>query len=155
MKGSIGQIHAISPDVADEAAKEIYIQAYRTINEIYKNRKIKPYIKELNEVLDFLTKKLLDNPEMMLQIALLKKIANYCLSHSVNVCIFAAYLGKLLGMELVSLKELSLAGIMHDIGKLDISPEIWGKKGPLTAQEFEKIKAHSLHGFMRLSSLGI
>lgn len=154
MKGSIGQIQAISPDVADEAAKEIYVQAYRTINEIYKNRKIKPYIKELNEVLDSLTEKLLENPEMMLQIALLKKIANYCLSHAVNVCIFAAYLGKLRGMELASLKELSLAGIMHDIGKLDISPEIWGKKGPLTAQEFEKIKEHSLHGFMRLSSLG-
>jgi HD-GYP domain-containing protein (c-di-GMP phosphodiesterase class II) len=153
LEGSIGQLQTIPSEVADEEAKEIYIQAYKTINEIYKNRKIKPYLKELYEVLDCLVEKLSVNPEMMLQVALLKKIENYCLSHSINVCVFAAYLGKLLGMDMAALKELSLAGIMHDIGKLDISPEILSKRGPLTEQELESIKQHSLHSFMRLSSV--
>jgi HD-GYP domain-containing protein (c-di-GMP phosphodiesterase class II) len=153
LEGSIGQIHTIPSEVADEETKKIYIQAYKTINEIYKNRKIKPYIKEIFEVLDYLVKKLSVNPEMMLQVALLKKIENYCLSHSINVCVFAAYLGKLLGMDIVTLKELSLAGIMHDIGKLDISPEILRKKGLLTDKEFESIKLHSLHSFIRLASV--
>lgn len=153
MDENIGRIQAIPSDVADEETKKIYIQAYKTVNEIYKSRKIKSYIKELYEILDCLVETLSVNPQMILQVVLLKKIENYCLSHSINVCVFAAYLGKVLGMDTTTLKELSLAGILHDIGKLDISPEIWRKKEQLTPQEFEIVKLHSHYSFMRLSSL--
>jgi len=147
------KINDTSPTVADEETKKIYVQAYKTINEIYKHRKIKPYLNDLYEIIGSLINKLSVNPEMLMQLALLKKIDNFCLSHSVNVSIFAAYLGRLAGMDPVTLKHLSFAGMMHDIGKLDIPQEILTKKEELSEQEFESVKLHSLHSFFRLSSV--
>lgn len=43
-------------------------------------------------------------------------------------------------------KELSKAAILHDIGKIHIPDSILQKPGPLTCQEFEIIKTHTLYG---------
>ena len=85
LQENVGRLRGIPPETVDRETKEIYIQAYKTINKIYENRKIKPYIKEILEVIDYLIVKISVNPEMLLQIALLRKIENYCLSHSINV----------------------------------------------------------------------
>lgn len=43
--------------------------------------------------------------------------------------------------------NLVIASMMHDIGKLMISPEIIEKKGKLTEEEFAEIKKHVHYGF--------
>ncbi len=137
----------------DKEAKEILLQACRTLNRIYSSREIKPYYRELYAVIEDLVGKILDRPEMMVSIALQKMIDDAVYCHAINVCVFSVFLGKLTGLKEIPLRELALSGIMHDIGMMDVPAEIWQKKGPLTGAEFSKVKEHSQYSFFRLAGL--
>ena len=68
-------------------------------------------------------------------------------NHSMNVSLLASILGKWLGMTEVSIKELALAGLLHDIGKIMVNQTILNKKGPLTGEEYDHIKQHTTLGY--------
>jgi HD-GYP domain-containing protein (c-di-GMP phosphodiesterase class II) len=42
--------------------------------------------------------------------------------------------------------DLKLGALLHDIGKIGVPSEILGKPGPLTADEFEVMKQHTIIG---------
>lgn len=46
--------------------------------------------------------------------------------------------------------DIGQAGLVHDIGKLDVPASLLQKRGPLTLAEFETIKEHSRHGYRLL-----
>jgi diguanylate cyclase (GGDEF)-like protein/PAS domain S-box-containing protein len=51
-------------------------------------------------------------------------------------------------------KQIKLAGLVHDIGKIGISNAILDKDGPLTIEEYCEIQKHSEAGHRILSSVG-
>lgn len=60
-----------------------------------------------------------------------------------------AYAGKIassLGMDEEFVETITLASAMHDIGKIAIPDAILFKAGPLTSQEFDVIKMHTVIG---------
>lgn len=83
----------------------------------------------------------------------------YLMSHSTNVC----YLSILLGMKLErylidqrsaksprdakDLRELGLGCLLHDVGKMQIPPEILHKPARLTPEEMEVMKKHPEMGY--------
>jgi len=71
----------------------------------------------------------------------------YTYQHSVDVSILAASLGKVLGMDRDTINDLAQAGLLHDIGKRRISPEIINKPAKLTPEEFEIVKLHPQFAF--------
>jgi diguanylate cyclase (GGDEF)-like protein/putative nucleotidyltransferase with HDIG domain len=66
--------------------------------------------------------------------------------HLRRVRIFATEIGKELGLSPTELEALKAASILHDIGKLAVPEHITSKPGPLTAEEFEKMKIHPTVG---------
>lgn len=76
-------------------------------------------------------------------------------AHSLNVAMLANILGRWLHMEEHDLKLLTVAGMLHDIGKVLIPPEIIKKPGPLTKEEFEIVKQHSLKGYKLLKGKNV
>lgn len=73
-------------------------------------------------------------------------------AHSLNVAMLANVLGKWLRLEEHDLKLLTVAGMLHDIGKVMMPPEIIKKPGRLTKEEFEIIKQHPVKGYELLKS---
>ena len=67
---------------------------------------------------------------------------HYTRSHSKKVSKYAVALAEALNMEPLEINRLGTCALLHDIGKIGISDEILGKKGKLTAEEWEKIKVH-------------
>jgi putative two-component system response regulator len=67
---------------------------------------------------------------------------NYTEGHCERLSILAQYLGSELQLPENDLIILKRGGILHDIGKIAIDDAILLKPGPLTAEEFEIIKAH-------------
>ncbi len=67
-------------------------------------------------------------------------------AHSVNVALVSRAIGKWLKLSHDDLDDLTLAGLLHDIGKCNVPPEILNKAGRLTEEEFELIKKHPLDG---------
>ncbi len=62
--------------------------------------------------------------------------------HCLNVALIAHSMGVWLNFDAPTLKLLVLAGVVHDIGKLNIPTEILTKPGKLTDEEYEIIKRH-------------
>jgi HD-GYP domain-containing protein (c-di-GMP phosphodiesterase class II) len=46
--------------------------------------------------------------------------------------------------------DIGDAGLVHDLGKLDVPPPLLQKRGPLTVEQFKAIKEHSRHGYRLL-----
>ena len=61
-----------------------------------------------------------------------------------NVSIIARLIGVWQGMIQKKLDEISMAGLLHDIGKFKIPDEILLKPGKLTKEEFEVKEAHGI-----------
>ncbi len=76
-------------------------------------------------------------------------------AHSLNVAMLANILGRWLNFNEKDLKTLTVAGMLHDIGKVLIPPEIIKKPGPLTPEEFEIIKQHPLKGYKLLEEKNV
>lgn len=62
--------------------------------------------------------------------------------HSERVSKLCRKIGEAMKLDNEMLKELELAGLMHDIGKIAINNDILNKTGKLTEAEYEEIKKH-------------
>ncbi len=76
-------------------------------------------------------------------------------SHSLNVAMISRIIGKWLKWKESDLDTLVIAGLLHDIGKITIPPEILNKEEKLTDEEFELIKQHPQAGYDMLRDLDI
>lgn len=66
--------------------------------------------------------------------------------HSERVRAYSHMIGAEMGLSGNELDRLRWAGLLHDVGKLAISPEILNKPGKLTAEEFVIVKKHPMEG---------
>src|SRR5438132_140107 len=63
-------------------------------------------------------------------------------SHIRRVQVYAAGLARALGMSDTEIQGVKTAALLHDIGKLAVPEHILSKPGPLTQEEFQKIRIH-------------
>jgi hypothetical protein len=66
--------------------------------------------------------------------------------HSERVRGYAVLIGKELGLRKHELDLLNWAALLHDVGKLDVAPEILTKPGRPTDEEWEVLRQHPLFG---------
>lgn len=69
----------------------------------------------------------------------------YTLGHSSGVAELAAGAGRQCGLPEVDVIALRRAGLLHDVGRVGISAGIWGKPGPLSEREWERVRLHSYY----------
>ncbi|MFA6191159.1 MAG: HD domain-containing phosphohydrolase [Sulfurimonas sp.] len=79
----------------------------------------------------------------------------YTHTHSINVAVYAIFLGQVLKLDEKELEYLGISAILHDLGKSKINLEIINKNSKLSAIEFAVIKEHPRLGFEIARSLGI
>ncbi len=71
----------------------------------------------------------------------------YLLHHSINVAILSGVLGRWLRLNQQDLHDLIIAGLLHDIGKTQVSTDLLNKPGKLTPLEFKEVQEHAKEGF--------
>jgi putative nucleotidyltransferase with HDIG domain len=96
------------------------------------------------------------NPGALIGLARLKTADDYTYMHSVAVCALMIALSRQLGLSDDETREAGLAGLLHDIGKMAVPPEILNKPGRLTDDEFVSVKEHPSAGHaMLLEAKGV
>ncbi len=83
-------------------------------------------------------------------LAEVKSEDEYTYVHTINVALLTMSLAKHIGIAGSELLDIIYAALMHDVGKMLVSKKILNKTGPLTPDEFEIIKSHTLKGVMYL-----
>lgn len=82
----------------------------------------------------------------LMALTTIKDFDEYTYNHSLNVAILSLALGQRLGLSKKTLARLGTAGLLHDIGKVEIPKQLIYKPGKLTDEEWETIKRHSDFG---------
>ncbi|HEY7791310.1 MAG TPA: HD-GYP domain-containing protein [Vicinamibacterales bacterium] len=100
----------------------------------------------LRAAIDNLALEVARNRTALLALTAIKQYDDYTLTHMVNVSILTMAQARSLGLEGAALREVGLAALMHDIGKVHTPAEILTKPDRLTPAEFAVMKQHPVHG---------
>ncbi len=111
-------------------------------------------IDEVKDSLEPLVSGILNNNDILGSLRRIEINDEYTFKHSINVSLLSSMIGKWLGYSPKDLMDLSLASLLHDLGKCKIPTEILNKPSKLNAVEYEAIKEHSALGFQILSESG-
>jgi len=126
--------------------------------ELKQTKKLKKGKDLVTNLIDIIAKLTLKNYEQfndMVKIVMkaLNEKDPYTQGHSIRVTEYALKIGEELGLDKESMKELELASVLHDIGKLGIPDKILKKPGRLTKEEFAVMRQHSEKGEQMLAGI--
>ncbi len=102
-------------------------------------------IEPLAEVAEEMVDTMFRHGDAMLCLARIRAKDAYLMEHSMNVAILLANFGRHLGMDRNILKELTMGGLLHDVGKVMTPDEILHKPEKLTEDEFCVMRQHAVH----------
>ena len=97
----------------------------------------------------------LENRENLVQLTDIRMHDDYTFGHSVNVALLSATLGSLCDLSGAELITLVMGGLLHDIGKLVIPPDILSKTEQLSSRDLYIIRMHPEAGRVKLNTLSI
>jgi HD-GYP domain-containing protein (c-di-GMP phosphodiesterase class II) len=102
------------------------------------------------EATDGLLSKLIVKSDVFLYMNFMRNYDDYTAVHSNHVGILANIFGHWLGLSKDEIATLTIAGAMHDVGKIELPIEIMNKPGKLTAEERRIVNAHATKGYLLL-----
>jgi HD-GYP domain-containing protein (c-di-GMP phosphodiesterase class II) len=95
------------------------------------------------------------NPDACLWLGRLKQHDQYSYQHSISVAIWAVALGRQLGLQKHDLRSLAIGGMLMDVGKILVDPELLRANRPLTEEETREMRHHVAHGVHLVKKSGI
>jgi len=132
-----------------EQARKIHTKAKEAVTLMFQEARMGNALQldEISTLVDDISMSITRNPEAFLSLSRLKNKDNYTYLHSVAVCALMIALGKQMDLDPALMKDLGMAGLLHDVGKMMIPDEILNKPGRLTDEEFTIVKNHPLQGW--------
>ncbi|WP_461482415.1 HD-GYP domain-containing protein [Porticoccus sp.] len=142
--------HPVERSVDEEhpAAFKAFQVAHRTVEGLLEQARLGNAIdtEVAKEVVTDCVDSILRNPHALLWMAKIKHMDYYTMEHCLNVCILAVAFGRHLRLPKDDLVKLGIGGMLHDVGKMRVPPEILNKPDKLTDDEFAVIKTHTEEG---------
>jgi len=106
-----------------------------------------------NEIVDSVLEKSESHRNIIDSITKVRSIDEYTYYHSLNVSMLCMMIGQWLRLDEYHVRNLTQAGLLHDIGKVRIPAGILNKPGKLTEEEFEEMKRHSEYGYNMVKNI--
>lgn len=125
-------------------AKEIRLRIERDFKKILLDMQNERHldISELKDGIRAAVGSIIRNPAAFALVAQLEKSNEYAYSHALSTSIWCAHFGRHLGFERKEIEELALGGMLLDLGKIRLPPELLNKTATITAAEAQLIRRH-------------
>ena len=136
------------PSVIKETTKLIIREIY---NEPTNRDKLLILADKIDEIINYSNLK----PDILEKFLIIKKHDNYSYIHSINVMTLSLSLGLKINMNEEELRLLGMAAVLHDIGKIKISPVILSKIGKMSDFEFNIFKTHVVESVNIAKEIGL
>jgi HD-GYP domain-containing protein (c-di-GMP phosphodiesterase class II) len=107
---------------------------------------------KIHESLDGMVESIERNPDALLWLAKLKQTDDYSYNHAMSVSITLMALANFMSLPKKQVKDIGLAGLLQDIGKVKIPTELLHKQNKITHDEFEILKKHVEHALALLEA---
>ncbi len=104
------------------------------------------HLAEAETVISTLTQAMHGQEAMLLPLVRLKEFDQYTTTHTLNVSVLVMALASELELSAAQVRELGIAALLHDIGKIRIPTGVLNKPGALTDDERKLIQDHTVEG---------
>jgi len=112
-------------------------------------------VKEMQELADNAVGTFINTSGILNHLHVVHRKDDYTFHHSINVAVLCGVIGRWLGYKGEEFKNLILAGLLHDIGKTQVTLQILRKPGALTDSEMDTMKLHTTYGYNILKDLDL
>ena len=120
------------------------------IQYLFSNESNENFAAETANITGELMRALSDNNTIAIDVGTLKISDEYTFKHSVDVATMSMVIAKRYGLDEKAVRDVGIAGLLHDVGKIKIPGEILNKPSRLTDEEFQVMKQHTLYGYEML-----
>jgi len=136
-------------------AVKLFLEAITAMKEMVRNVHLGQAVnmRRVNKVVQDMVDNILDNRDALIALTNLKMHDEYTYAHCVNTAILSISLAALMSLEKPQIAALGIAAMMHDIGKIRISPEIINNTGDITDEEREAFSRHPIEGALIISDI--
>lgn len=110
------------------------------LGQAVKVREILPLVDDIRESVE-------RNSKALTSLVQMKTKDEYTFMHSVAVCTLMINMGRQMDLGDDTIREMGVAGLLHDLGKMAVPQEILDKNGRLTDDEFSTIRSHPERGY--------
>ena len=143
---------AVSTALEIERATKICSQAKQAVVSMFEEARMGNCVNVggAKQLVDDINDSVNRHPGALISLARLKSVDDYTYMHSVAVCAMMVALARQLGMDEEQTRSAGLAGLLHDMGKVQVPLEILNKPGKLTNAEFAQIQSHPADGLRML-----
>lgn len=144
----VSYINKINAKAEHAAAMDTYREARRLTRSLLDDLRLGGVINtaQAKSTVKECVHSILRNSDALIWMSKIRSQDEYTAEHCLNVCILAIAFGRHLGMSEADLEKLGLCGLLHDVGKMRVQPEVLHKPASLTEKEFNIMKAHTVHG---------
>jgi len=108
-------------------------------------------VDQVEPVISSVSKSMDDNPAVFISVTRLKSKDEVTFLHSLSVSALMILFSRHLGLNEELVQTLGTAGLLHDVGKLEIPLEVLNKEGRLNEDEIQLIRDHPAKGHAILS----
>lgn len=146
---TVTEVKRVSLHEEVERARKIHAKAREAVVSMFGEARLGRAVDVAGagELVDEINQSIARNSSALLSLARLKGKDDYTYLHSVAVCALMVALGRQLGLQGDELRDVGMAGLLHDVGKMLIPQEVLNKPGRLTDEEFELVKQHPTRGW--------
>jgi len=138
----------IDSDEQRRYSKEIYFKAIDLVKDVTDSVRSQKLLnmRKAKHLMQKAVDSIMQDESALLGLANIKNYDEYTFNHSVNVAIYSLALGQRIGLPKKLLSHLGMAGLLHDVGKTKIPPEVLNKTENLTPPEWALIRSHPVTG---------
>jgi HD-GYP domain-containing protein (c-di-GMP phosphodiesterase class II) len=133
------------------SARKVYgdyeTMVLRFYDDVRHNNKID--LQELQQPVNDIVDSVIRNPDACLLLTRLKQKGDYTYNHAIGSSVWAAAMGRQLGLPKKIMVSVATGALLLDVGKLHLSDRLLNKNGRFTPQEIELAKTH-VHRGMRM-----
>ena len=135
-------------------AAEIYTKTLETAQTLMDKcaRQEAVGMKEVEPMIGGLMDSLLRNGSALMTLSKIQKSNDYLFSHMVNVAILAMYFGRFLGLHPVTLRRVGMAGLLADVGMINVPADIVNSHAKLNKEDLALVQRHPIAGYEMLSN---
>lgn len=140
-------------------SEEVYFKSIGLVKEVVesvRNQKMLN-VRKAKRMMQNAVNAIMQDESTLLGLANIKNYDEHTFNHSVNVAIYSMAIGQRIGIPKKYLSHLGMAGLFHDIGKVNIPKEVLDKSGKLSAEELAMMRSHPIIGaetVMRMKEWG-
>lgn len=135
-------------------ASPLYEEAQTTVERLIFDLEEKraPDLEQVRNSVGGLVTSVVRNPDALIWLNRLKRTDQYSYDHALDVSVLLMVVGRHIGLPEMHLTMLGTAGLMQDLGKIGLPPELLRKTGDLSEDEFQVFKTHVARSLLILDA---